>query len=436
MYPKRNCEQKPWTSAKEETIRVVTYNLLSDQFCTEDNYPSVEKSSLEWMKRWRLIKNKIIRQMKNKNIKQQTAPDYKIRKGPNQQITPQPIFCFQEVSLLLNNKLTCLFSQNKYFYIFTPYEGQIYRPGYMGIAIAFPSMSYCLETLNIFNLASTKFWPKYSPVTNETDQTNDGSDDHRHGDLDALSGGGDGDDEESDFRADKDKSDLGDDVDDLDLSLIDNAENEVENERRKAYWRIAQRKKNQMIFIRLCPRQQQTSYFCIATYHMPSAFKYPEVMLIHTKLLKNKVTSLAGEDPFILAGDFNFEPTSPSYSLLTTCAISPDHLHLLPVPIDGIEDRFEIIEAQGGEGDNQEGGIMLHSAYVDVLGKEPLYTNYAHPSKRNSSGYCGTLDYLFYDRSRCHVQSVLCIPPLDHPIPSGDEPSDHVMIGATFSFKL
>ncbi len=61
--------------------------------------------------------------------------------------------------------------------------------------------------------------------------------------------------------------------------------------------------------------------FCVSTYHMPCAFRFPHVMTCHTALSVHAAAAFAGHGtPFVLAGDFNFAPQSQQYELVTTGA--------------------------------------------------------------------------------------------------------------------
>lgn len=64
-------------------------------------------------------------------------------------------------------------------------------------------------------------------------------------------------------------------------------------------------------------RPYERSSFCVGTYHMPCMFRVPPVMAIHTTMLVKHMARLAGSDPFVLAGDFNFVPDSACYKIVT-----------------------------------------------------------------------------------------------------------------------
>ena len=80
--------------------------------------------------------------------------------------------------------------------------------------------------------------------------------------------------------------------------------------------------------------------------------------------------------------------------------------------------------------------IAMKSAYREHLGKEPDFTNYAKVLEKPT--FVDTLDYLFYAGDSLQVVDVLPLPHRDEvvgPLPNDDEPSDHLLLAATFSFQ-
>ena len=77
-----------------------------------------------------------------------------------------------------------------------------------------------------------------------------------------------------------------------------------------------------MLFARLRPKDASASAglpnggtFCVGTYHMPCLFNVRPVMVMHTSLAIKHLARLAGSDPLVFAGDFNFNPDSDCYKL-------------------------------------------------------------------------------------------------------------------------
>lgn len=68
---------------------------------------------------------------------------------------------------------------------------------------------------------------------------------------------------------------------------------------------------------------------------MPCMFMVPSVMTIHTSMAVKHFARLAGEDPLIFAGDFNFTPDSACYKLATQgerrLPVSRSYFFVLPL---------------------------------------------------------------------------------------------------------
>lgn len=62
--------------------------------------------------------------------------------------------------------------------------------------------------------------------------------------------------------------------------------------------------------------------FVVNTYHMPCAFWWPSVMTLHAEALLRKVKEYSNDLPYILIGDFNTQPNTPVYKLLTEGVIN------------------------------------------------------------------------------------------------------------------
>ena len=129
-----------------------------------------------------------------------------------------------------------------------------------------------------------------------------------------------------------------------------------------------------------------------------------------------------------MCGDFNIEPTTPTYKLLTQgkCSINP------------WEGSFKTLKTNEGEkplyeifGDQFYHNIEdLKSSYNTVLGKEPNYTNY-------TKTYTGCLDYIYYTCSLLEPTLVLDLPDeleLTGFCPNKNYPSDHLSLKTTFVF--
>ncbi|CAF1545162.1 unnamed protein product [Adineta ricciae] len=169
-------------------------------------------------------------------------------------------------------------------------------------------------------------------------------------------------------------------------------------------WEIAASQPHTFICLQLVINDKQLS---VGTYHMPCLYKQPDVMLIHSSIIKDLMFELAAGQNFILAGDFNFKPRDICYKYL----IKEEHVDC-NLPESAIEQK-------------------LKSAYREKNGSEPVYTDFSH--KCNSERFCETLDYIFYN-GHLTVDNVLQLPdqPTSESYPDQTHPSDHLMIAATF----
>lgn len=184
-------------------------------------------------------------------------------------------------------------------------------------------------------------------------------------------------------------------------------------------WEAAKNRKNQLVTVRL--RDRVTGHtFCVSTYHMPCLFGTPDkrkTMNLHAALIAQKLQDFCKGDPYILLGDFNIQPGSSSYKLLTEGVLDPlDEDY--PDPSKGIDvNKVE----------------KLNSAYVLANGTEPEFTN--HAQTKYGPLFTETLDFIFCSKE----WDVLSADPtptregLGGPFPDAKEPSDHIMIGAELS---
>ena len=255
-------------------------------------------------------------------------------------------------------------------------------------------------------------------------------------------------------------------------------------------WEKSQYRSNEFIAIQLQRKNTEGSEhehehepIWIANYHMPCAFREPAVMTLHCELVAQRIQSLAkscvsssssssqeieknhqdcdsgtgkgdtktnantnantSSHAFVLAGDFNIMPDSVQYRFLTTGQFDSD------VDVENIGDNTDLPAAAAsahssyppiryGTKWDPNSIAKMRSAYATYAnGKESDFTNYAHNGALSNESFIGTLDYIFL--SHDHDWVVKDVLPLKHrdeiltdgPFPNADEPSDHVMIGAT-----
>lgn len=134
--------------------------------------------------------------------------------------------------------------------------------------------------------------------------------------------------------------------------------------------------------------------------------------------------------PHVLLGDFNIKPADGAYELLTAGSLPASHPDV-PAP--------EVIAA-GGVAWRPRLQARLRSAYA-AAGSEPAWTNHTvSGGKKRANPFTDVLDYVFVSED-WSVEAVMPTPPATPPYPdhtyplcpSAEEPSDHIMIGATLA---
>jgi endonuclease/exonuclease/phosphatase family metal-dependent hydrolase len=178
-------------------------------------------------------------------------------------------------------------------------------------------------------------------------------------------------------------------------------------------WKLAIDRSNTLICLQVTIAGKS---LCIGTYHMPCAFQTPDVMIIHSSVVKDLMFQFAGGENMILAGDFNSKPTDMAYQVLTERGY-----------VDGTfpkSDTYNIAYQPNGE-------QILKSAYREKNGVEPAFTN--HVDTASAPKFRATLDYIFFD-GRLRVEGVRKLPdkPKSASYPDDKNPSDHLMIAASF----
>ncbi|CAF3920284.1 unnamed protein product [Rotaria sp. Silwood1] len=153
----------------------------------------------------------------------------------------------------------------------------------------------------------------------------------------------------------------------------------------------------------------------VANYHMPCLYQIPDLMRIHSCVVKDLMFELAAGHNFILTGDFNIKPSEICYRVLT------EKFYNANLPESNI---YEISYRPNIE-------QVLKSAYREKNGVEPVYTNYRDVPK--SPNFCATLDYIFFE-GHLTVEKVLELPdqPRSESYPDETHPSDHLLIAASF----
>lgn len=135
------------------SIRLVTYNLLSSHLSSPSTFPRNDIQFLDKRYRFKVVKDILYQLM--------TGHSY-VQGDLVQTHSSSPIFLLQEVSLMWTEKLYPFFSSNKYNFI--PFNYGNFKNGFMGVAIAFPT------TMSFSDVVISPF-PKvaWSPIKAEDD---------------------------------------------------------------------------------------------------------------------------------------------------------------------------------------------------------------------------------------------------------------------------
>lgn len=287
-------------------------------------------------------------------------------------VASRSIICLQEVSLNWSGILHKFFA-NRGFHLMLASHGSYFN-GYMGEGLAFPLDLYEAIDLRIERLTDSMRWPSTPQRVSNI------------------------------------------------FTRLSKAFNVLFNMPRpkREPWEHARGRHNRFLFARLRSRINN-AIICVGTYHMPCVFYSPPVMMIHSALVVRTFQQLCNNDHGVLAGDFNIKPTDACYNMILSGKPDANHLDYPTRTPDGtpVSKWFPMPLAP------------MKSAYLQVLGEEPDFTNFA--KVRDNPVFIETLDYLFCTE-QVDVVDVVRLPRRDAvkgPYPDELEPSDHLMIGAT-----
>mmetsp|Transcript_90 Transcript_90/g.188 ORF Transcript_90/g.188 Transcript_90/m.188 type:complete len:396 (-) Transcript_90:111-1298(-) len=364
-----------------EGERVVSWNILAPELSDPKTFPENTAEECLGEKRLPLILKQLEEDLKSLSV-----------------------VCLQEVSVTWVGELHSFFAKHDYHYIHTLYGGKF--SGYMGVGIAFPRQKYELLACEISRIADTKPWPR-APRPSSYEEL---------------------------------KSYISGYVRNMfDPAIIVGQKLGLIRRKRKRHngseplnmqvTNTASKRWNQSIMIRLCRRDDKAVRLCVATYHMPCTVQLKPVMTLHMGLLLQKVQRFAGQEPLVIAGDFNCLPGSAPYQLATSGKVQEGHAEACPDLPHGDSWRPD------------RSVVPMGSAYADHEGKEPPMTNKAVRQIWSRDEFSGTIDYLFYSPGSLEVTDTLTLPSKElvddfkstvKSFPTRNIPSDHVKIAATF----
>ena len=150
-------------------------------------------------------------------------------------------------------------------------------------------------------------------------------------------------------------------------------------------------------------------------------------MVLHAALAAQHAHKFAAGLPCVLAGDFNFQPPSSCYQLVTQGSLPAEHVHSQLLAASGAAEGWQPVVSP-----------PMTSAYVSAGLEEPEFTNLATTKFSGEAGppFCETLDYIFLSKGDWSAQYVRPLPKKSKVLascasyPTAEEPSDHVAIYA------
>jgi 2',5'-phosphodiesterase len=350
-----------WSSAamvRPLNIRVVSYNVLSSHLCEPTYFSTLNPDHLLPANRLPAVLEKL-----------------------DEEISRNSLICLQEVSYDWAGSLHTHFA-NKGYHLVTGLYGRKFN-GYMGVAVAFPTASMKVVDVDISRLSDKREggWPRPP----------------KQGLLESLVSG-----TKSWIRPKLEK-----------LGILSRPDQDP--------WDYAKNRFNILLTVKLEDKESGKE-FALSNYHMPCAFWAPQVMTIHTEMAARHVQTLAGDSPYVLAGDWNIKPYGSSYNLLTT----------------GLMDRGDPEYPQPKWGmEWKPTAKAMRSAYASSEHGEPDFTN--HARIKEGEPFIDTLDYIFLsDEWKVRdAKKLLKREEAGGPFPNLDrgEPSDHVLIAADLTIQ-
>ena len=373
-YEDNEYEKEERKESYEDSIEFVTYNVLSSSLCSPGYYTKCSPDDLN--------------------------PDTRLRRA-YEKLTPHvrqgAVIGLQEISLTWSTRMRLWFRERGYEYIVSNY-GNRYND-YMGVGLAFPIDRFDLSDVKVACPMNEPKWAR--PPKHDT--------------------GG------SWLRTAASALVLyplwGPVVEKVKQIDWCNRKKTRSREAAKNPLEQCKRRFNRIVGVKLSDKRTGVS-FAVCVYHMPCVFWDQAMMTIHAALMAQSAQTFAEDLPLILMGDFNFGPDSDPYRLLL--GDRPDTIVQPPIP------EYESWRPRPLR--------SFRSAYVDVEGREPSYTNYTHSGKPPMT-FRGTLDYILYDDGasadgKWRPIDVVDLPEFDPSttelMPNRYEPSDHLLIGASF----
>lgn len=367
----------------EQLIRVVTLNVLTPPYATTETFVCNSEIDLNPDRRLQNLCAKLQREMKNDTV------------------DGCVIICLQEVCQDWANYLIAWFENFGYHFVYRLYGPA--KSGYMGVGVAYQRAAFGLIDCSVARVADSVT----GIVSTACAATESCAAVARPMSCTDLPGWL--------FNCA------------TNFSLFGSAANAHEPQEANDLLKYIYRKYQCMVLLQLeCRRSNRRFY--VATCHMPCDWRKPNVMMLHALVLSRCIARNVCDAtaPVIFAGDFNSQPGDLAYRALTA--------PLCDLPSSTGDARLDKL-FQVVVQDLKFDFVPFVSAYCQVDGTEPDFTNHARIKWKHGSGqeFQATIDYIFL--RNCTAIDVLDLSSIDSTalLPSAllNEPSDHLMLAAT-----
>jgi endonuclease/exonuclease/phosphatase family metal-dependent hydrolase len=199
---------------------------------------------------------------------------------------------------------------------------------------------------------------------------------------------------------------------------------------------IASNKWNEILMMELKPRVADPSpgsSFVVTNYHMPCEFRKPDIMTTHAILAKQIALNYAAGLPLVMAGDWNLSSDSDGFKFITG---KPEDDSLLESPMcyANVPEWLHC--------DKRLFDVSLKSTFHAIAHPTtpplPRYTHCSvtqfYPSAPQNA-FSGVIDHIFVSKRIRVLSSSVDGKQDDVPLPTTDEPSDHLMLKCTLEIR-
>lgn len=399
------------TRKRSHDVRVITFNVLSDNFVSNEYYPKVENRYINFRTRVEKVKRLLMSWMKVNFI-----------------------ICLQEISKQWYNEIANLFSHNMY-----EFKAITYFKDKLGLGIAFPINHYELLIRDDF-IVGTYVSEIYNNIC-----ANNGTYIHNHiskcesekyNDTNLNISNNDSDNDHTEFYSDHTYTNMDNETN---ILVCDETYDNVYNEMKES----ADMKTPILSLILRCKNRGNyvNKNIVVSTYHMPCRYMKKYFLATNIHSIKNRLQYLKNlslhrypndSTSVILTGDFNINPKCSEYKLLTGETYTDEEIKSKTSDRgESLDFYIKLSDLYRLGGYELTSGIKTRSVYKSFCGSEPKYTNV---SLKKDFTFIECIDYILIDDSidiRSCTVGLTVDDPENTPYPNGLCPSDHLPLSAS-----